>query len=100
MLKISTEAVTDRQSVKIITYRTVCLTSYKLREIPTDRQSVEISTEATTDRQSVEIITEPSATHVSWAILAIITYVRVSYFKGTSKFLKYFGSTLEVRKYF
>ena len=44
-----------------------------------------------------------SATHVSRAILAIITYVRTSYFKGTSQISevlwKYFGSDEVLLKY-
>jgi hypothetical protein len=55
--------MTPRKSIEIIS-KLVCLTSHKLREIATDRQSVEIITEAAmlreiltfaTDRQIVEI---------------------------------------------
>ena len=45
---------TDNLSWKIVCEQT----SYKLREISTDRQSVEISIEEATDRQYVEISTE------------------------------------------
>ena len=41
-----------------------------------------------------------TAKHVTCIVLAIITYVRTSYFQVTSKIPLYFGSTLEVMKYF
>ena len=45
-------AGTDRQSVEIST-ELVCFTSYKLRNISTDRQFVEISTYRSSDGQAI-----------------------------------------------
>ena len=70
---ISIEAVTDRQPLKLVTNLSVYLTSYKLREISTDRQSVESSIEVVTDRQYVESVLNLSVCLTSYKLREMLT---------------------------